>query len=178
MANTQLFMRRDLSGDLPPVVIPQGYSLRTYEGPADDEAWVRIMNNSIGAKYSLEGFRKGILTCPQFRPELLYFATCDGVPVGSACAWRQHPAESRVGYVHMVGLVPEHRGKGLGRLLTLRTLHCFKEQGFEIAILNTDDFRLAALKSYLNLGFRPVVADSDHPQRWLAIFQQMDAKLP
>jgi len=174
MPNMQLLMRCDLNGDLPLIVTPEGYTLRTYEGVADDEAWVRIMNNSLGSKHSLESFRNGILKCPQFNPEILYFVTFEGLAVGSACAWRRAATERRVGYVHMVGVVPEHRGKGLGRLVTLRTLHYFKEHGFETAVLNTDDFRVAAIKSYLGLGFRPVVADSDHPDRWVAIFKKID----
>jgi mycothiol synthase len=177
MPNTQLCMRRDLDGGappLPPVVVPEGYSLRTYAGTADDAAWVHIMNNSLGNKYALDSFRNSISTRPQFRPEILYFVTHGGAAVGSACAWRHAISERRVGYVHMVGVVPEHRGKGLGRLVTLRTLHHFKEDGFDLAVLNTDDFRLAAIKSYLGLGFRPWVADSDHPDRWVALFRKLD----
>jgi len=171
---TQLLMRRDLDGELPPLVVPEGYSLRTYEGLADDAAWVHIVNNSLGSKHTIESFRSGISMCPQFRPELLYFVTCSGAAVGTACAWRKAVGERKVGYVHMVGVLAEHRGKGLGRLVTLRTLHYFKEQGFEVAVLNTDDFRIPAIKSYLGLGFRPVAADSDHPDRWVAIFKKID----
>jgi mycothiol synthase len=167
-------MRRDLRGELPPVVAPAGYSLRTYEGPADDEAWVRIMNNSLNPNHTVEKFRQGIVTCPQFRPEILYFVMCNGTPVGSTCAWRRDIAEHRVGYVHMVGVVAEHRGKGLGRLLVLRGLHYFKEHDFDIAILNTDDFRLPAIKTYLRLGFQPVIADASHPERWLEVFKKIE----
>ena len=173
----QLFMQFDLDGELPPVVVPDGYGLRTYETEADDEAWVHIMNNSVstGNKYTIDGFRKGIQTAPQFRPELMYFVTCNGEAVGSATAWRQYPEETRVGYVHMVGVLSEHRGKGLGRLVTLRAMHYFKEHAFEIAILRTDDFRLAAIKTYLALGFRPSNANPTHPDRWLEIFQKLEA---
>lgn len=176
MPNTQLLLQRELTGELPPIHIPAGYALRTYEGEADNAVWVHIMQNSLGSKYTLAGFISGIRDRPQFKPEMLFFLTHDGKPVGSSCAWRRDPSERRVGYVHMVGLLPEHRGKGLGRLLTLRTLHYFKEHGFTQAVLNTDDFRLAAIKSYLGLGFRPVMADEDHPARWLAIFRQLSGQ--
>ncbi len=173
MPKTQLKMLRHLHDELPPLIVPEGYSLRTYEGPDDDDAWVHIMNNSLGNRHTVESFRAGILNCPQFTADILFFACFNGSPVGSACAWRRTVTEHRAGYVHMVGLVPEHRSKGIGRLLVLRTLHSFRQRRFEAAELNTDDFRLPAIRTYLGLGFLPVMTDSDHPERWAAVFKNL-----
>jgi mycothiol synthase len=103
---------------------------------------------------------------PQFRADGLFFATHRAVPVASACAWRDPPDESRVGIVHMVCVLPGHRGHGLGRQLTLALLHWFRAHGFKAATLATDDWRLAAIREYLRLGFEPIVTDEISRARW------------
>src|SRR2546425_967793 len=110
---SQLRMRRPHLEALPPVAMPEGYRLRTYDA-GDEAAWARIMNTGIGEKNTAEGCRAHLIEQPQFRPEGLFFAVSEsGEPVGSACAWRQSAEEARVGYVHMVCVVPEHRGHRL-----------------------------------------------------------------
>jgi len=94
--------------------------------------------------------------------------------VGTACAWRQSVDEGKVGYVHMLGVVPEHQGKGLGYALVLCTLHFFKDRGFQEAVLDTDDFRLPAIKTYLNLGFEPVYVDEGHLSRWKTVLAKLE----
>ncbi|MDR3689213.1 MAG: hypothetical protein P4L46_07535, partial [Fimbriimonas sp.] len=39
--------------------------------------------------------------------------------------------------------------------------------------LTTDDFRLAAIQTYLNLGFEPDMWHESHPGRWAAILQEL-----
>ena len=44
------------------------------------------------------------------------------------------------------------------------------------SILTTDDFRLAAIKTYLDAGFRPVLwadSESDQRARWDAVIAQL-----
>ena len=40
-------------------------------------------------------------------------------------------------------------------------------------MLDTDDFRMAAIKTYLNLGFVPVYVEEGQPKRWSDIFEQL-----
>ena len=68
--------------------------------------------------------------------------------------------------VHMVCVLPEHRGRGIGRALVLASLHYFRDHGYRRAVLTTDDHRLAALRTYLALGFVPVLVAEDHRERW------------
>ena len=70
------------------------------------------------------------------------------------------------GYVHWVGGDPEHRGKRLGYLASLATLHEFARLGCQDTVLHTDDFRIPAIKVYLALGFRPEESHATHPSRW------------
>jgi mycothiol synthase len=170
--------------DLPEPAIPAGYRLRTYR-PGDEDAWGRIMEaeGGIGREWTAAKVRDRLIDRPQFEAAGLFLATCDDEddrPVASACAWRSAPEEQVLGNVHMVCALAEHRGRGLGRLVTLAVLRHLRQRGFASADLSTDDFRLPAIKSYLGLGFVPVYltdADrtDDHEARWSAIFAHLHA---
>ena len=172
---SQLQMRRLNLEGLGEVSLPDGYEIRTYR-EGDDAAWAEIVNRSLGDGWNAERCRRDLTGCPQFRPDGLFFATWEGKPIGTTCAWTGSIDETQVGQVHMVGIVPEHRGKRLGYALCLSVLRFFKENRFQHARLSTDDFRLPAIKTYLNLGFEPHYADDDHKSRWDAIHAKLAPK--
>ena len=171
----QLRMSRPNLEGLGEVVLPHGYSIRTYK-EGDEEAWVEIVNNSLSSKWDVERCRRELTGCPQFKPKGLFFATYAGKSVGTTCAWTKSPREKKVGNVHMVGVLPEHRGKRLGYALCLNVLEFFKENGFQCARLSTNDFRLPAIKTYLNLGFEPDYINKTHRMRWNAIFARLASR--
>jgi len=166
-------IRRGFDG-LPEIEVPTGYGLRTYL-PGDEATWAEIMNTGVG-EWTVERVREHLTGKPQFIADGLFFATCEGRPVGSACAWRQSADEWREGYLHMVCVLPEHRGKQLGHLVTLAVLHWFRGRGFEEVRLSTDDHRLPAIKSYLRLGFEPIVPDDAFRGRWDAVFERIGGR--
>jgi mycothiol synthase len=178
----QLRMLRPHLEDLPAIAVPAGYHLRTYR-PGDEGAWAEIMGSSdgLGREWTVEKVRERMIEREQFEPAGMFFATCDaegGKPVASATAWRQPVRQRALGNVHMVCALDAHRGRGLGRLVTLAVLRYLRERGFQMADLSTDDFRLAAIKSYLGLGFVPVYLTDpdridDHEARWSAIFAKL-----
>ena len=49
----------------------------------------------------------------------------------------------------------------------------FLQAGYRRIYLKTDDFRLAALSTYLRLGFQPFHFASDMEPRWRAIFDTL-----
>jgi mycothiol synthase len=79
----------------------------------------------------------------------------------------------RSGNVHYVATHPDHRGKGLGRIVTVRVLQHLATLGLEDAFLLTDDYRLPALRLYLRLGFVPRYHDQTHEGRWSLLFPQL-----
>ncbi|MCL5283427.1 MAG: GNAT family N-acetyltransferase [Armatimonadetes bacterium] len=79
------------------------------------------------------------------------------------------------GYVHWVAVTPAFQGRGLGRAITLQALHRFYELGCQDAVLETQDHRLAAIRTYLKLGFIPEMRDETHPERWDKILQELAA---
>ena len=74
----------------------------------------------------------------------------------------------------MVGVVAEHTGHKLGKWVSLAVLYYFRDCRFKCAMLDTDDFRLPAIKTYLNLGFIPVYVERSQPRRWQDIFEKLE----
>lgn len=84
--------------------------------------------------------------------------------------------KDNTGYVHMVKAKENQRGKGLGHRMAEYALQVFAERGIEQVILTTDDFRLPAIKTYLDAGFYPVVhggCDSEINRRWDKVLENL-----
>ena len=171
MARQLRMVRPNLEG-LPELEIPEGYGMRTYQ-EGDDVHWANVINASFGGERTAETTHREIIDRDVFDPNGLYFATYGETPVATACAWKKSPDEIEVGYVHMVGVDAEHAGRKLGKCVSLCVLLYFKERGFKCAMLDTDDFRLPAVKTYLNLGFLPMYVDKDQPERWRQVFKNL-----
>lgn len=181
----QLQMLRPHLSHLPEIALAPGFLLRTWQD-GDEMAWGAIMD-SPGGIHTTGGWlvhrvREKLVDRSEFAPSGCFLA-CDmttphQIPVASATMWRVttagHPAR---GYLHMVGALPEFRGKGLGRAVSLAALKAMASRGDTDAMLETDDVRIDAIRSYLALGFTPVYAPDgdlgpDHRHRWSAVLQE------
>jgi len=163
--------RASLDG-LPEVTVPAGYRIRSYR-PGDGAAWCRVVNEAIGGDYSEQLFQAEMAKAFAFEPADLLFAEGGAEAVGTAWAVRAQNAPEKVGYVHLVAVASKHRGCGLGRALVLSVLHRFREMGLHSAMLRTDDFRLAAIRVYLSLGFCPKLAHESHRIRWREAYRKL-----
>lgn len=171
----QLIMRLDDLSSLPPVRLPEGYSIRHYE-PGDGAVWNGIVYESFGVpEEQRDGwFEKRMAPMEAFRPDRVLFVVRDGRAVGTASAWQVPNCPPEVGYLHYVAVLPSEAGRGLGLQVSLACLHKMVEEGRTAAILQTDDFRFPAIRTYLKLGFRPVLVHENQRARWRRVFQQMD----
>ena len=155
MSELILMTRRDLSG-LPEPLLPDGYTVRTYQ-EGDEASWARIITAAFPEFHWDEAkFKAEFASQPQFRPEILFLAVHQATSeaVGTAMAWTEKPSERLAGCVHWVAVDPAHQGRGVGRLLTLRVLHRMKLDGLVRAYLHTEPYRTGAIAMYESLGFR------------------------
>lgn len=74
-----------------------------------------------------------------------------------------------MGYVHYVATDAAERGRGLGGAVTKAVLLHFASLGLSGAVLETDDFRLPAVRTYLRLGFVPEYRHETDQARWSEI---------
>ena len=157
---------------LPEVAVPAGYTIRTYQ-PGDRAAWCRLINDAIGGEYTEARLEQEMSGAPGLEPADLFFGVSGEVVVGTAWARHARHGPGRVGYVHMVAVAPEHRGRGVGRALVVSVLHRLREVGLAGAMLETDDVRLAAIRLYLALGFRPELTHASHAERWRRVRREL-----
>lgn len=59
-----------------------------------------------------------------------------------------------MGAVQNVGIIPEHRGVGLGRALVLKSLHGFRRAGMQRVYLEVTAENTPAVELYRSIGFR------------------------
>jgi mycothiol synthase len=168
----QLRMERVLD-DLPPVAVPVGYELRTYR-PGDESGWVGLVDGPIGP-WDEATARRDFFADPTVPADGVFFLVRGHEYVATATARRRPEDGPDTGYVAMVVVAPQHRGHGLGYLASLAVLYRLREWGLRRAILETDDWREAAVRTYLRLGFTPVHVTEDHPRRWQALFSRLAA---
>jgi mycothiol synthase len=143
-----------------------GYELRTFR-PGDEDAWVALLQTGGFGEWDrarLDRMLSGDRAPMPF--EGIFFATKDDVPVGVANCFfyaQDDPAAAELGWVVVA---PEHRGHGLARMICATALCFIREQGYWYAFLKTEDYRVAAIKTYLSLGFEPEMIDPAHPAWW------------
>jgi mycothiol synthase len=166
----QLVMRRAGFDGLPDVRLPDGYGLRCYRDESDGAAWEQIVAAAFERETEAGEFDTRLRQHEAFRPERVLFAVRDEIPVATASAWDSPRWGKETGQVHMVAVLPRHRGQQLGYWVSLAVLHQFRREGRRDAMLSTDDSRLPAVKTYLRLGFVPVLVHENQRQRWAEVF--------
>jgi mycothiol synthase len=65
------------------------------------------------------------------------------------------------------------RGGRLGEVVTRRVLAHFAAAGLDQAVLETDAFRLAAVRTYLRLGFVPEPRAPGDARRWSTVLRNL-----
>ncbi|MCV7280591.1 mycothiol synthase [Mycolicibacterium flavescens] len=166
VARELLQMRRPLTG-LPPVQVPDGVRIRTYAGPSDDAALLRVNNAAFVWHPEQGGWTDAELAErrgePWFDPEGLFLAVDDASDEVLGFHWtKQHDAD--LGEVYVVGVDPGAQGRGLGAVLTLTGLHHLAARlsasSQPTVLLYVEADNSAAVKTYRNLGFAVFSVDA------------------
>jgi mycothiol synthase len=83
----------------------------------------------------------------------------------------RHPFAGILGWL---AVDPAYRGNGFGQTLSAAVTRRLIEAGYERIYLNTDDHRLPAIKTYLNLGWVPFLYQEDMAKRWELVCRKLD----
>jgi mycothiol synthase len=162
-------MCRDNLNNLPDIRLPEGYALECFQ-PGYEEHWNTIIQASFGQTLGMAKFEDTMKNDPAFRPERIMFIKHGNEFVATASAWFKPMYETDMGNIHQVGVLPTHQGKGLAYWISLAALHHLAQEGFSKATLETDDFRIPAIKTYFKLWFVPVLVHENQRKRWKDIF--------
>ncbi len=164
----QMVFGEALLANPPAVQIPEGYRLRTYR-PEDEAGYIALMHSAGFTHFTPEFTQNSVRTIlPDGFFVIEHIAT--GKLVATAMATHmpkpEHPYGGELGWVAGDA---EHKGKGLGRAVCAAVIRRFIQAGYKRVYLNTDDFRLPAVKVYLQLGFRPFLHRDGMLARWEAL---------
>jgi predicted TIM-barrel fold metal-dependent hydrolase/GNAT superfamily N-acetyltransferase len=157
------------------LALPPGYALRTYRD-GDGAKYIRLMRRAGFTTWdnaTLTSLLRIAL------PEGIFFAVHKGSGVLAATASAMHNPTDQHSFGGELGWVacdPDHRGKGLGGAVTAAVEKRFLAAGYNWVYLRTDDFRLPAIKTYLNLGWEPLLYLPDMAERWKVVLKQLGMK--
>ena len=143
---------------------PPGYGARNFARQQDEESIWRVTNASFRDHW---GHTEDLLEewlewfdSDYFDPTLTYLGVDpDGRPVG-VCMGVMYPERNvqlgrEQGVVEDLGILPEHRQKGLGRALLLEGMRALRRRGCTHLALGVDSQNpTGALRLYESVGFR------------------------
>ncbi len=155
-------MQADLLGLPPPPALPEGYAWTAW----DD----RLLEQHAEVKYhcfrsEIDGVVFPNLSCREGCLRLMREIREKAGFVPGATWLLSHGAEFcgavqgvsdryGAGSIQNFGIVPPHRGRGLGSALLLQSLHGFRRAGLQRAVLEVTAQNEGAIRLYRRFGFR------------------------
>ncbi len=166
-----LHERRELLQLRRPLPVPADHPIRSTSAPlatrpfepgADDAAWIRV-NNRAFAAHPDQG-RETLATLAHrtgedwFDPAGFLVADDDARPdeLAGFCWTKVHPANDHdpaLGEIYVIGVDPDHHGRGLGPALVLAGLDHLAGRDLGTANLYVEADNVPALRLYDRLGF-------------------------
>ena len=163
MATTFTRMRIDLPGPMTAPGPPTGVVVRRSDAGDDD---LRLALD-IHEKAFTEHYGHVPRTFEKFREQFhehgdgwssLWIGDADGQPAGLLIGTRQFAEEDNAGYVRIVGVLPEARGRGLAKALLQTCFAAAREDGRTAVLLHVDQANVTnALGLYESVGMRSVL---------------------
>lgn len=85
---------------------------------------------------------------------MITFQSDAGLPQHDCATIQGLKRTASLGAIQNVGVIPEHRGFGLGRAIVLRALQGFQQAGLQRVYLEVTASNLPAVRLYQSIGFR------------------------
>jgi ribosomal protein S18 acetylase RimI-like enzyme len=156
-------MQADLVNPLPPLpLLPEGYTWTPWsDAVLDHHAEVKyhcfrgeidgVVFPNLSCRDGCLRLMREIRNKPGFLPGATWL-----LAFGSEyCGTVQGVCDRRGGgSIQNLGIVPEHRGRGLGTALMLQALHGFRRASLQRALLEVTAQNEGAIRLYRRLGFR------------------------
>lgn len=135
---------------------PAGIEVRPFEVGSDEQQWLSVNNAAFAGHPENGSWNLDILADRQqqdwFDPKGFRMAW-DGDELVGFC-WTK-VVEPSTGEIYVIGVAPDHQGRGLGRALILEGLrHMHDEAGAGRAMLYVDAGNEKAVAVYERIGFR------------------------
>lgn len=165
---TQLFMTHpDLGAGFPAPALPAGMTLRAASA-ADSTAIAALLAEAFEEEWDEARVSRELLDAADVA---VTWVIADAQGILAVASERLMPETyPGAGYVHYVGVASRARGLGLGAIVTAKCMTGFAERGLPTAVLETDDFRIPAVITYLRLGYVPTYRNPEEQKAWSGLF--------
>ena len=179
----QLLMSRgDTKIKAEEIQFPDGYYMRPYNKAGkstDGVGWCKCcIGGSLGIEELSENvFEEKMLKDKTVNPGNIFFLISPAGDIAGTVTY-QYADDEDTGYIHMVAIEKNHQGKRLAVPLMLYAVQKIIGDGKKKILLNTDDWRIPAIKTYLHTGFVPVIkdGDTDMENRWRKVYDIIGIK--
>lgn len=151
---------------------PAGYALRTFRA-GDEEAWVALMRHAGFESWNRDTPRQALA---QALPDGVFFIEHRPSRDLAATAMAGHkPTDLHPfgGELGWVAVSPPHRGQRLSAVVCTAATRRLVEAGYRDVYLSTDDWRLPAIRTYLHLGYVPLLFAPDMEERWRVVARDL-----
>lgn len=145
------------------------YLMRQYN-PEDKEKYFRLLEKSEMGVCPLDYWLLHILPGGFFVVEHIESGDLAGACFASHQSRQAHPFGGNLGWL---AVDPDHRGNKIGVALVASVLDRLLDAGYSRIYLETHDFRLAAIKIYLNTGWLPFLYKEGMEKRWKEIYENL-----
>jgi mycothiol synthase len=159
--------------EVPEYTIPDGYELRPLKD-GDEDGHVAVMNEAGFSTWGKKNLKMWHDTYALPDGIFVIEYKKDNSIVATAMANHKptelHPGAGELGWV---AASKDHAGKGLGMAVCYAVVQRYLDAGYKDIFLNTDDNRLAAIKTYLKMGFVPFVYTNTMEERWRSVCEKL-----
>ncbi len=156
----------------PDITAPDGYTMRTYRH-GDEARFYEIMDLAGWPGWNTDRLKSSL---SRILPGGWFFAIEEetGKAVASAMCIHnyseQHPFWGDLGWL---ACDPEHTGKGLGYFLSAAVTARFISAGYSNIGLHTEYYRLPAIKTYLKVGYMPLIDRTETQEMWDEVCREL-----
>jgi mycothiol synthase len=152
--------------------VPRDYLIRTYR-PGDEPAFLDLMALMDFDPWSPQKLEYNL---GRILPDGWFFALDARTTeiIATAMSLHNYSGDSPfTGDLGWLACHPEHRGRGLGYSLAALVTNRFLTAGYTRIQLRTEYYRLPAIKTYLKLGYRPVMYCKEAQEQWREVCRQV-----
>lgn len=168
---SQLKMFND---DLKPagVSLKEGFSIINTLNPEYSEndyaeQWAEICTE-LNQEYDPALYKKFMIDDKNVLRDGIFFVKSPDGTLISTAALRSTAFEDVMG-LHMVATRMNAKGNGAGKAVCAWCVNEAYKKGYRKMHLSTDDFRIPAIKIYVDLGFMPNLYEADMRNRWINV---------
>ncbi len=141
-------------GDYSP---PAGFAARPLGGESEVEAYVELHRATFESQNMTVEWRARILRHADYIADLdLVTVAPDGRLAAFCVCWLTAKTGKAIGQIEPLGVHPDFRKLGLGRVMLAEGLRRLQLHGAGRVYVETDNFRNAAFQLYESLGFRVI----------------------